>query len=351
MKHNYVIIMAGGIGSRFWPMSRKEFPKQFHDVLGTGRTLIQQTADRFKNICSKNNMYVLTNKDYAHLVQEQLPDIPKENILLEPLMRNTAPCIAYATYKIGISDPKANMIVSPADHLIVDITEFEKDINIAIDRTSSSDKLLTLGIKPHRPDTGYGYIKFNDEEKGKLRSVIKFTEKPPVEKAEAFLAAGNYYWNSGIFVWNFNNINKALSDYLPDMASIFKKGELFYNTSKEQNFIDENFPKCESISIDYGIMEKSDSVEMVMTDFGWSDLGTWGSLYEHVSHDENDNAVIGKKVILFGSNGNMIRNETGKTILARGLKDFILVETDKALLLCPKSEEQSVKQMLSSVSS
>lgn len=349
MKHNYVIIMAGGIGSRFWPMSRKEFPKQFHDVLGTGRTLIQQTADRFKNICSPENMYVLTNKDYAHLVQEQLPDIPVGNILLEPVMRNTAPCIAYATYKIGLSDPNANMIVSPADHLIVDVAEFEKDINLAIERTSTSDKLLTLGIKPHRPDTGYGYIEFDNKEDGKVRSVIKFTEKPPLEKAEEFLSAGNYYWNSGIFVWNYSNINQALSNYLPDMASLFKKGDQFYNTDSEQSFIDENFPNCESISIDYGIMEKSDAVEMVMTDFGWSDLGTWGSLYEHVSHDEKDNAIIGENVILFGSEGNMIRNETDKTMLIRGLNDFIIVETEKALLLCPKSEEQSVKQMLNSI--
>lgn len=349
MKHNYVIIMAGGIGSRFWPMSRKEFPKQFHDVLGTGKTLIQQTADRFKNICHADNMYVLTNKDYAHLVKEQLPDIPEGNILLEPVMRNTAPCIAYATYKIGLSDPNANMIVSPADHLIVDVAEFEKDINLAIERTSTSDKLLTLGIKPHRPDTGYGYIEFNNEGKGKIKSVIKFTEKPPVEKAEEFLSAGNYYWNSGIFVWNYSNINTALSNYLPEMADLFKNGKTFYNTTEEQSFIDENFPNCESISIDYGIMEKSEAVEMVMTDFGWSDLGTWGSLYEHVSHDENKNAVIGNKVVLFGAEGNMIRNESDKTVLVRGLKDFIIVETEKALLLCPKSEEQSVKQMLNSI--
>jgi mannose-1-phosphate guanylyltransferase len=346
MKHNYVIIMAGGIGSRFWPMSRKEFPKQFHDILGTGKTLIQQTADRFKNICTADHMYVVTNKDYANLVKEQLPDIPESNILLEPVMRNTAPCIAYASYRIGLSDPKANMIVSPADHLIVDVAEFERDINLAIERTSTSDKLITLGIKPHRPDTGYGYIHFNNEEKGKVRSVINFTEKPPLEEAIKFIESGDYYWNSGIFVWNFKNIELAISSFLPEMASLFKRGEAFYNTDKEQSFIDENFPNCESISVDYGIMEKSDAVEMLMTDFGWSDLGTWGSLYEHVEQDENNNAIIGKGVNVFQSERNMIRNETGKILVIRGLNDFILVETEQSLLICPKAEEQSVKQML-----
>jgi len=349
MDHNYVVIMAGGIGSRFWPMSRKEFPKQFHDVLGTGRTLIQQTADRFKNICQADHMYVLTNKDYSSLVEEQLPEIPKANILLEPIMRNTAPCIAYATYKIGLNDPKANMIVSPADHLIMNVEEFERDINLAIERTASSDKLVTLGIKPHRPDTGYGYIEFSDEEEGKVRSVIQFTEKPPIEQAKAFVKAGNYFWNSGIFIWNYQNINSALTNYLPKMAELFKKGEAIYNTEKEQSFIDQYFPECQSISIDYGVMEKSDSVEMIMTNFEWSDLGTWGSLYEHIKLDADNNAVTGKDVILFSAKGNMIRNESEKLMVIRGLKDYIVVETEKALLICPKSDEQSIKEMLASI--
>jgi mannose-1-phosphate guanylyltransferase len=341
--------MAGGIGSRFWPMSRKEFPKQFHDVLGTGKTLIQQTADRFKNICSRDHLYVLTNKEYLSLVKEQLPDIPEGNILLEPVMRNTAPCIAYASYKIGKNDPHANMIVSPADHLVSDVNEFEKDINLAIERASKENKLITLGIKPHRPDTGYGYIQFDEKEDGKARKVMKFTEKPPLKEAEEFLKAGNYYWNSGIFIWNYSSIDKAITRFLPDMASLFKQGVEFYNSSEEQSFIDKHFPQCESISIDYGIMEKSNEVEMIMTDFGWSDLGTWGSLYEHLELDANNNAVTGKEVFLFNSENNMIRNQTGKTLVIRGLKDFILVETDKALLICPKSEEQSVKEMLNSL--
>jgi mannose-1-phosphate guanylyltransferase len=294
-------------------------------------------------------MYVLTNKDYASLVEEQLPDIPKANILLEPIMRNTAPCIAYATYKIGLKDPKANMIVSPADHLIMNVEEFESDISLAIERTASSDKLVTLGIKPHRPDTGYGYIEFSDQEEGKVRSVIQFTEKPPLEKAKAFVKAGNYFWNSGIFIWNYQNINRALTSYLPQMAELFKKGEAIYNTDEEQAFIDQYFPACESISIDYGVMEKSDSVEMIMTDFSWSDLGTWGSLYEHIELDTDKNAVTGKDVILFSAKGNMIRNESDKLMLIRGLKDYIVVETEQALLICPKSDEQSIKEMLASI--
>jgi mannose-1-phosphate guanylyltransferase len=351
MEHNYVIIMAGGIGSRFWPMSREEFPKQFHDVLGTGRSLIQQTADRFKNICSPDKMYVLTNKAYASLVKEQLPAIPEENILLEPVMRNTAPCIAYASYKIGLNDPKANMIVSPADHLILNIAAFEKDIKKAIERTSTSENLLTLGIKPHRPDTGYGYIHFEDTEDGKVKKVLKFTEKPPLERAKEFVKSGDYYWNSGIFIWNFTNIDRAFSSYLPEMSSLFKEGANKYNTENEQAFIDANFPACESISIDYGIMEKSQRVEMIPTDFGWSDLGTWGSLYEHVDQDDDENAIIGENIHLVDAKNNMIRSESGKTILVRGLEDFILVDTEKALLLCPKADEQEIKQMLVNIKS
>lgn len=349
MNHNYVIIMAGGIGSRFWPMSRKEYPKQFHDVLGTGKTLIQQTADRFKNICSPDHIYILTNKEYFDLVHEQLPNVPVENILLEPVMRNTAPCIAYASYKIGLNDPNAVMVVSPADHLVTDVEEFERDINLAIDRTSSSDKLLTLGIKPHRPDTGYGYIHFDDNDSEKVSSVIKFTEKPPLELAKTFVSSGDYYWNSGIFIWSYANIDNALKNYLPEMSDLFKNAEAFYNTPEERSFIDENFPKCESISIDYGIMEKSDKVEMLKTDFGWSDLGTWGSLYEHLDKNEKENAITGKNVYLFNSTDNMVRNETPKTIIARGLNNYIIVETEGALLICPKSEEQSVKEMLNSI--
>lgn len=353
MNNNYVIIMAGGIGSRFWPMSTAQYPKQFHDVLGTGKTLIQQTAHRFKNICSPENMYVVTNAKYASLVKDQLPEIPEENILLEPVMRNTAPCIAYATYKIGKENPNANMIVSPADHLVQNEIEFESDIRIALERTSTTDNLITLGIKPHRPDTGYGYIHFDSASQSvvneKVKKVVAFTEKPPIEKAKEFVASGDYFWNSGIFIWSFNNIDAAFDSHLPEIARLFKDGLPAYNTPSEQAFIDGNFQKCENISIDYGVMEKSRNVEMVMTDFGWSDLGTWGSLYEHINWDEDKNAIIGNNVYLFNGQNNMVRNSSGKTLVIRGLEDYIVVQTEKATLICPKSEEQEIKQMVASI--
>jgi mannose-1-phosphate guanylyltransferase len=345
--------MAGGIGSRFWPMSTSQYPKQFHDVLGTGKTLIQQTAHRFKNICPPENLFVVTNANYAGLVREQLPEIPTENILCEPVMRNTAPCVAYATYKIGKKDPNANMIVSPADHLVQNEIEFEKDIRIALKRTASTNNLITLGIKPHRPDTGYGYIHFDpNAQEGinkKVKKVIAFTEKPPIEKAIEFVASGDYFWNSGIFIWSYKNIDAALKTHLPKIADLFIGGLTTYNTPDEQAFIDENFRKCENISIDYGLMEKSKNVEMVMTDFGWSDLGTWGSLYEHVSRDSDHNAIVGNSVFLFDTQENMIRNSTDKTLVINGLKDFIVVQTEQATLICPKGKEQEIKQMVATI--
>lgn len=353
MNNNYVIIMAGGIGSRFWPMSTAQYPKQFHDVLGTGKTLIQQTAHRFKNICSYQNMYVVTNAKYASLVKKQIPEIPEENILLEPVMRNTAPCIAYATYKIGKENPNANMIVSPADHLVQNEIEFESDIRIALDRTSTTDNLITLGIKPHRPDTGYGYIHFDPadqtEVNEKVKKVVAFTEKPPIEKAKEFVASGDYFWNSGIFIWNYKNIDKAFDVHLPEIARLFKDGISAYSTPLEQKYIDENFQRSENISIDYGVMEKSRNVEMIMTDFGWSDLGTWGSLYEHVKWDDAQNAIVGKSVYLFDAQGNMVRNSSDKTLVIRGLEDFIVVQTENATIICPKVEEQEIKQMVASI--
>lgn len=348
MNNIHVIIMAGGIGSRFWPMSLKTYPKQFHDVLGTGKSLIQQTAERFQSICPPERMYVVTNERYADLVGEQLPAIPKTNVLLEPLMRNTAPCIAYASYKIGKADPHAVMIVTPADHLVQNENEFVSDLKIAVNRAMNSDHLVTLGIKPHRPDTGYGYIHFDTAESAtqKVSKVIEFTEKPPLKKAKAFVASGDYFWNSGIFVWSYQNIAKAFEKHLPEMAKLFQSGLKFYNTPTEQTFIDQNFPKAESISIDYGIMEKSTGVEMVKTDFGWSDLGTWGSLYEHVTHDADQNAKVGNGIYVFDAHHNMIRNELNHKLVIRGLDHFIVVQTHEATLICPKSDEQEIKQMV-----
>ena len=245
------------------------------------------------------------------------------------------------------------MIVSPADHLVQNEVEFESDIRIALERTATTDKLITLGIKPHRPDTGYGYIHFNStiqkNVNKKVKKVIAFTEKPPIEKAVEFVASGDYFWNSGIFIWSFKNIDAALSSHLPKIADLFIAGSSFYNTPGEQKFIDKNFQKCENISIDYGVMEKSSNVEMVMTDFGWSDLGTWGSLYEHVQWDIDQNAIVGDSVFLFDSQGNMVRNSTGKTMVIRGLEDYIVVQTEKATLICPKKEEQEIKQMVAAI--
>jgi mannose-1-phosphate guanylyltransferase len=350
MNNTYVVIMAGGIGSRFWPMSIASFPKQFHDVLGTGRTLIQQTAERFLPICPYENMFVVTNASYKQLVRDQLPGIPEENILLEPTMRNTAPCIAYATYKIEKQNPKALMVVSPADHLVENVNEFASDIRISLKNAASSPVLVTLGIKPHRPDTGYGYIHFQNEADEKVADVLNFTEKPPLEQAKEFLQAGNYFWNSGIFVWSAKTIQQAFEMHLPRIASLFKLGLPYYNTSEEQSFINEHFAEAESISIDYGIMEKCEAVRMVKTDFGWSDLGTWGSLYEHVVHDSNENALVGE-IHIFESGKNVIRNETNRKLVVRGLEDFIVVQTKTATLICPKKEEQTIKQMLQEIKS
>ncbi|MFT5567121.1 MAG: mannose-1-phosphate guanylyltransferase, partial [Glaciecola sp.] len=297
--------MAGGIGSRFWPMSRTSFPKQFHDVLGTGRSLIQQTFDRYLTICPKENILVVTNASYKKLVQEQLPDILEDNILLEPVMRNTAPCIAYANFKIQSLNPEANIIVAPSDHLILKEQEFHEIINIALERASTSDSILTLGIKPSRPDTGYGYIQFDEESNfdidPRLKTVSRFTEKPDLDNAKAFIESGDYYWNSGMFIWSLKNIQQLFQKNLPDMFGIFNDGAAKFGTPAEQDFIDEVFPICENISIDYGIMEKADKVELMLSDFGWSDLGTWGSLYSHIPKDENQNAIISGEIRTYDS--------------------------------------------------
>jgi len=342
--------MAGGIGSRFWPMSRTSFPKQFHDVLGTGRSLIQQTFDRYLPICPAENILVVTNASYKTLVQEQLPDILEENILLEPVMRNTAPCIAYANFKIQATNPDANIIVAPSDHLILKEKEFQDIINIALDRAENSDSILTLGIKPSRPDTGYGYIQFDNaskfEEDDRLKNVIQFMEKPDVEKAKSFLASGDYYWNSGMFIWSLKNIQSLFKDHLPEMYNIFDQGANKFGTDEEQQFIDKVFPTCENISIDYGIMEKAKKVELVMSDFGWSDLGTWGSLYTHIPKDENNNAIISGEIRTYNAKDNIIKLPEGKMACIQGLEDYIVAEFKDVLLICKKEEEQYIKVMV-----
>ncbi|MBL4577947.1 MAG: mannose-1-phosphate guanylyltransferase [Flavobacteriales bacterium] len=351
MKNNYCIIMAGGIGSRFWPISTAEKPKQFLDILGVGRTLIQQTYDRFNNICPRENIYVVTNEIYKDEVIEQL-GIEPDQVIAEPLRRNTAPCIAYASFKIAEINPNANLIVAPSDHLILDQPGFEKIIGLALDQAMSEDCLITLGIKPSRPDTGYGYIQFIEANKGEgglIKKVKTFTEKPDLKLAREFLESGDFYWNGGIFIWTSQSIMNGLEALLPEVYNLFKEGEGIYNTEKEQAFIIEAYERCKNISIDYGVMEKAENVYVVLSDFGWSDLGTWGSLYDNLNKEDNGNAVIGKKVFMYDSNNCIVNIPDEKLVILQGLDDYIVVQSKDTLLVCKKSEEQKIKDMVSEV--
>lgn len=350
--NNYLVIMAGGIGSRFWPMSRTNFPKQFHDVLGTGRTLLQMTVDRFENICDIEHVYIVTNQNYLDLVKEQLPQLKEDQILLEPSRKNTAPCIAYASYKIYAKNPEANIIVAPSDHLILKQNEFEKSVHLAIKQAEQSDLLITIGIKPSRPDTGYGYIQFCDAETSiapEIKKVKTFTEKPKLDMAKEFLESGDFYWNSGMFIWSAKSIINAFELNLSDIHSLFEGGLSVYNTDKEAEFINEIYPQCKSISIDFGIMEKADNVLVLLADLGWSDLGTWGSLYDHVDLDERNNAVLGDKVLTYDCKDNIIMMPDNKLVVVEGLMDYIVVESDNTLLICKKRSEQKIKQFVNDI--
>ena len=340
--------MAGGIGSRFWPMSRTEQPKQFLDILGTGETLIQQTYNRLKRICPEENIYIVTNDIYRELTFKQLPNLNDEQVICEPSRRNTAPCIAYANFKIAAKNPNANIVVAPADHLILKEEEFVRVINMALDYTANNDALFTLGITPTRPDTGYGYIQFDtvDEE---IKKVKTFTEKPNLELAKQFIDSGDFCWNSGMFVWSLKSINKAFENLLPTMYQIFSAGEGKYNTTEEEDFIKDAYSTCKNISIDYGIMEKSKNVHVISADIGWSDLGTWGSIYTHLPLDENKNAIVGKNVMLYESKGNIVNVPKNKLVVLQGLKDYIVVESDNILLVCKKQDEQEIKQFVSDI--
>ncbi|HAE29709.1 MAG TPA: mannose-1-phosphate guanylyltransferase [Flavobacteriales bacterium] len=352
MKDNFAVIMAGGIGSRFWPMSKTAYPKQFHDVLGTGRTLIQMTFDRFKDICPDENIFVVTNEIYKELVLEQLPGISDQQVLCEPSRRNTAPCIAYACYKIRDLNPNANVVVAPSDHLILKEAVYTETINTAIEQARANSSLVTLGIKPSRPDTGYGYIQFVEDDATVSEGVKKvktFTEKPQLELAKEFLNSGDFYWNSGIFIWTLESIIAAFEAHLPEVDALFKEGEGKYNTGEERAFINEIYPVCKNISIDYGIMEKAKNVYIVLSDFGWSDLGTWGSLYTHIEHDKKENAVVGKNVMLYDSENNIVKVPNEKLVVIQGLTDYIVVESDDTLLICKKEDEQKIKQFVSDI--
>jgi mannose-1-phosphate guanylyltransferase len=336
--------MAGGVGTRFWPFSRKSYPKQFHDVLGSGRSLIQQTVDRFEGICPMENIYVVTSAEYKNLVKEHLPELSDDQVLLEPHRRNTAPCIAYACYKIASRNPKANVVVAPADHIILKEDTFKNTIRIALGATRQQEILVTLGIQPTRPDTGYGYIQFIPD-KTMVKKVKTFTEKPHHELAVQFLESGDFVWNAGIFVWNVQALKNAVKKYLPETAELFEEGEKLYYTPEEAGFINKIYSHCGNISIDNGIMEKADNVHVVLSSFGWSDLGTWKSLYEVSEKDEHENVTEGK-LIIHDSTDCIIKTPKDKLVVVNGLHGFIVAEYDGVLLICKKDDEQKVKKLV-----
>ena len=341
--------MAGGIGSRFWPMSRTALPKQFLDILGTGKSLIRQTFERFQAICPAEHFLVVTNAAYKQLVLDHLPELKPDQVLCEPEGRNTAPCIAYATYRIAAKHSAANIIVAPSDHLISNVPEFHKIIGLALAEAAETKNLVTLGISPSRPDTGYGYIHFEAQKSPRhpaLKKVLAFKEKPDVVTAQSFLDDGNYLWNSGIFIWSLQNIKESFDVHLPEMAQIFKDGASILGTPAEEAFIQANFSKCESISIDYGIMERAADVSVVASDFGWSDLGTYGSLYTHLSKDKHGNGSVGAKTRFYESANNLISTSAGKMVVTKGLEGFIVIETEQSLMIIPREDEQFVKQIV-----
>ena len=348
MKNNFCVIMAGGIGSRFWPFSTNKKPKQFLDFFGTGRTLLQMTFDRFRRVVPAENIYIASNLRYKDLILEQLPEISENQVLLEPARRNTAPCIAYAINKIKAVNENANIIVSPSDHLILKEEEFVSKISQGLEFTAANKCLLTLGIKPSRPETGYGYIQVGEKDAScnNLFKVKTFTEKPNLELAKIFFESGEFYWNSGMFLWNVNAIAEAFDLYLPEMSGKFKSGKDFYNTPQEQNFINEIYSSCTNISIDYGILEKAKNVHVLSADLGWSDLGTWGSLYELSNKDEQKNVTLKCKSLLYESKNNIIVLPEGKLAVVQGINDFIIAEADNVLLICKKSEEQRIRQFV-----
>ncbi len=349
-ENHYIIIMAGGIGSRFWPMSRSTFPKQFHDILGRGKTLIQETFDRFAAFVPAENIYIVTNEQYKDLVMEQLPAVTEDQVLLEPVGRNTAPCVAYAAYKIQKKNPHASFVVAPADHLIAKEEVFKDAVELGLSACDEQDMIMTLGITPTRPDTGYGYIQFIEDEKELGYYQVKtFTEKPKLEVAKAFLESGDYVWNGGLFIFSWPTIKKAFESYLPDMAESFSSIAEAYYTEGEGAAIADTYASCQNISIDYGIMEqadKDDKVYVIPADFGWSDLGTWGSVHENSDKDPHHNGVHGQ-AILYDASNNMIKTtKDGKLMVLKGLKDFIVVDTEDALLICHKDEEQFIKNIV-----
>ncbi len=349
-KHHYVAIMAGGIGSRFWPMSRTNFPKQFLDILNTGKTLIQSTFDRFAGFVPVENIFVITSNEYVNIVKNQLPDLPLQNILGEPSRKNTAPCIAYISFKLFQLDPKASLIVAPADHIILDPIAFTKVSLEALTFVNKHNAFITLGIKPTYANTGYGYIQY--EQHGVTDNVYKvktFTEKPNLELAKTFIASGEFLWNAGIFVWQVKNILTAFQKYLPEMYEVFEAGQDKFNTPDEAAALNEIYPQCPSLSIDFGIMEKADNVYIIPSSFGWSDLGTWNSAYENLEKDYLANAVAGENVIVIDATKCVVHAPNNKLVMLQGLDDYIVVDTEDVLLICKKEKEQEIKEYVAEV--
>lgn len=352
--NNYCMIMAGGVGSRFWPLSKNDKPKQFLDILGVGKTLLQQTFERFTPICPAENIMVITNENYKELVLEQLPDIKPENILLEPFRRNTAPCIAYANNKLLSINEDANIIVSPADHLIINEQKFNNTLEKALSFSRTNDALLTLGIKPSRIETGYGYIQINNKDNRALkdlgiRKVKTFTEKPNYEMAKIFFESGEFFWNSGIFIWSLKSINKAFDNHLPDVNDKFKNQFEVFSTPEEQTVVNKVYAECRNISLDYGIMEKAENVHVLCADFGWSDLGTWGSMFENSTKDANQNVIKANNTLCYETKNSIIDIPDGKIGVVQGLDGYIVVQTEDTLLICKKDEEQKIKQFVNDV--
>lgn len=352
-KNNYCIIMAGGVGSRFWPLSRSNKPKQFLDILGLGKSLLQLTYDRFKKIIPEENILIVAHEDYEDLIYEHIPGIKKEQLLLEPMRKNTAVCIAYSNFKIVKNNPKANLVVAPSDHLIMREEEFLRVIEEGLEFTSKNDALLTIGIQPSRPETGYGYIQANGDKPVKgnpnIHKVKTFTEKPNLDMARVFYESGEFYWNSGIFIWSLESIMRSFEIYMPDLNNQFTESMESLDTPSEKEFINNLYPRSKSISIDYAIMEKAENVYVLTADFGWSDLGTWGSLYTHLHKDENKNTVTGKNVFLYNSQNCIVNIPNDKLAVLHGLDDYIVVESENVLLICKKDEEQKIKDFVNDV--
>ena len=345
--NNHLVIMAGGIGSRFWPMSTPERPKQFVDVMGCGRTLIQLTLDRFKGIVPVENVWVVTSAAYADMVHEQLPDVPVGNILKEPCRRNTAPCVAYVSWRIKTQSPRANVVVTPSDQIVLDQNEFQRVVKSALAFVNESDAMVTLGMKPTRPETGYGYIQADLStpcaRNREIFRVDQFKEKPNLEKAKEYIAENNFFWNAGIFVWNINTIVNALRIYAPRISSIFESMQTVYGTPHEQAVVNERFPECENISVDYAIMERAEEIYCFPASFGWSDLGTWGSLLENSSRDRYGNALMGNDIRTFDTRNCIVHTTDERRVIVQGLDGYIVAEKDGVLLICKLENEQQIK--------